>query len=83
MESVKSNGLKLNEQIFRDHPVLQAAYDTLSVGLIVGGIYLLNTYTRNLTLSFAVFLLFTGLALFLGNRKRLESFTSWLKKKLR
>lgn len=76
---IKTNGVKVSEYIFRDHPGVQALYDILSTLLMVGGIYLLNTYTRNLTLTFSIFLLFTGLALFIGNRKRLATFTHRIK----
>lgn len=77
---VKKNGLKLNEQIFRKHPLLEALYDIASVGLLIGGFYLITIYTRNITLTIAVLLIFTALTLFLGNRKRLERLNRSLKK---
>ncbi len=80
---VKKNGLKLNEQIFRGHPTLQAIYDILSFGLFAGGIYLIFSYTKNITLSLAIICIFTALALFLGNRKRLDTFSKKLKKRLK
>ncbi len=80
---VKNNGLKVNNYIFREHPWLQALYDVLSLGFLAGGIYLITTYTKNITLSVAIVSVFTGLTLFLGNRKRLESFTKYLKKRLK
>jgi len=76
---VKKNGIKLGEQIFREHTTLQAVYDVLTVVFMAGGVYLLNTYTRSLTLSLSIFFIFTGLTLFFGNRKRLDTFTVWLR----
>lgn len=79
LKRVKKDGAQIFSKIFNDHPVWQAAYDISSVIFITVGIYLINTYTRNLTLSFAIFLTFTGLALFLGNRRRLQNLTQWVK----
>ena len=79
LESVKKNGLQLLDVVYKDHPIWKAAYDILSVVLVGAGIYLINTYTRNLTLTLSIFLLFTGLGLFIGNRKRLQRFQAWLK----
>lgn len=79
---IKKNGIKIGEQIFREHPALQAIYDLVSFGLFAGGIYLITVYTRSLTLSIAIVCIFTALTIFLGNRKRLERLNKVLKKKL-
>lgn len=83
IEYVKQNGLKLNEQIFRKHPFLEALYDIVSVLLFIGGFYLITSYTRNITLSIAIVCIFTALTLFLGNRKRLARFKAKLQKILK
>jgi hypothetical protein len=80
---VKNNGLKINDYIFREHPSLQALYDIASLGLLAGGIYLLTSYTRSLTLSIAIVCIFTALTLFLGNRKRLNTFLSRMKRRFK
>ncbi|MDZ7786029.1 MAG: hypothetical protein U5L95_02800 [Candidatus Saccharibacteria bacterium] len=80
---VKENGIKLGKFIFHEHPAVQAAYDIFSVLFMGIGIYLISTYTQNLTLAVAIVLLFTALTLFLGNRKRLDTFSRWLKNKLK
>lgn len=78
---IKKNGLKISKQIFREHTTLQAAYDVLSFLLFAGGVYLVVAYTKNITLSLAIISIFTGLALFLGNRRRLDTLSKWLKSK--
>ncbi len=80
---IRNNGLKISEKIFIEHPALQALYDMLSFTFLAGGIYLLLRYTKSITLSLAIFCLFTGATLFLGNRKRLELFIEKMKKILR
>lgn len=79
---IKENGLKVSGHIFREHTALQAVYDVLSFLLFAGGVYLVTTYTKNITLSLAIISIFTGLTLFLGNRRRLDTLSKWLKSKL-
>lgn len=73
MENIKSHGFHIMDKVFVDRPVWKAAYDMVSLTFIAGGIYLINTHTKNLTLTIAVFLILTGSGLFLDNRKRLDS----------
>lgn len=80
LEYLKTEGAKVISKIFSENPIAKAIYDVVSAALIVIGIYLINTYTRNLTLSLAVFCLATGLALFLGNRHRLQNLIKRYKK---
>jgi uncharacterized membrane protein len=68
------------QKLFQEHPTLQALYDLISAIFIIIGIYLINTYTKNITLTFAIFLLLTASALFLGNRKRLERLIRLIKR---
>ena len=81
LDSVKKHGLAMLDRIFVDHPVWKAAYDLVSAGLLIGGIYLLNTYTKSITLTLAIFLVLIGLAIFMGNRKRLQKLTDRLNKR--
>ncbi len=76
---LKTTGLKLVERFFRDHPVLMAVYDVLAICLIIAGVLiLLNTSGGIKTLAFLCFSI--GLALFLGNRKRLRRIMAYFQK---
>ena len=80
---IKNNGVKVSEFIFKEHVALQAVYDIASFFLFAGGVYLLTQYTRSLTISVAIVLIFTALTLFLGNRRRLDTLAKKLKHKLK
>ena len=80
---IKKNGVKVSEFIFKEHAVLQAVYDIASFFLFAGGVYLVTQYTRSLTISVAIVLIFTALTLFLGNRRRLDTLAKKLKHKLK
>lgn len=77
---IKKEGARFIKTLFSDHPLLRAIYDFLSAVLIFIGIYLINTYTKNITLTFAIFCVLLGIGLFLGNRERLQSITKWLRR---
>lgn len=81
LKIIKQKGLNVLDIIFVDHPVWKASYDIISLLLVIGGVYLITTYTRNLTLSIAIILVFTGIGLFVTNRKRLQRFTNWIKQR--
>jgi hypothetical protein len=79
LEKIKKEGFKFFQKVFADHPAVQALYDFLSAVLIFVGIYLINTYTKNLTLTFAIFCVLMGISLFIGNRKRTLAIINWAK----
>jgi hypothetical protein len=79
---ILKDGVRFFKALFGKSPLVRAFHDFLSAALIVLGIYLINVYTRNLTLTFAIFCILTGLALFLGNRERLENLVKIMRRKI-
>lgn len=79
LRQFKTHGLKLAELFFREHPVLKIIYDALALALVAGGIILL-VQLQGLSRTFATVLLFLGLGLFFGNRKRLQKITAFFKR---
>jgi hypothetical protein len=82
-KKIVKEGYAFFKKLFTKHPVVQAIYDFFSAVLIFGGFYLINTYTRNMTLTFAIVSIGIGLALFLGNRDRLETLVKKARKNSR
>lgn len=78
--NIQEKGLQFIRKMFSKHESIRALFDLFSAALIFGGIYLLNTYTRNLTLTFAIFSILVGAGLFLGNRERLQKITNFMKR---
>lgn len=76
---IRRKGKRFLRDLLRKHESIKALYDLFSAALILGGIYLLNVYTRSLTLTFAIFSILIGVGLFIGNRRRLDKITSFLK----
>ena len=83
LHQIKTTGFNLVDRFFVDHPVWKAVYDFASFLFMGFGLFLFSEITGNIRLAFALFFFFTGLALFLGNRKRLERFQKWAAKKFR
>lgn len=79
LSSFKRGGLKLAETFFKDHPILVLLYDFLALLAIGGGIVITLTY-RGLTRGLAIFLIFIGLSLLLGNRRRLQRINKFFRK---
>lgn len=69
--SVKNGGLKLAEKFFRDHPVLMIIYDAVALALLATAVVVLVEVQGNVRAA-ALLLFSIGLALFLGNRRRLQ-----------
>lgn len=71
---VKDTGVQLAAKFFKDHPLLMLAYDFLALILLIGGIYILiniqGFWRATATVAF-----FLSLAIFLGNRQRLQRIT--------
>lgn len=78
-EYIKRHGFKFLRNIFSDNNMIKNIYDMFSVVAIAGAIYLLISSHSNFNRGLAIFLLFTGCGLFLGNRGRLD----WILSKIR
>ena len=76
---LKRNGLKLAEKFFRDHPILMIVYDVIAILLVGVGILALARIEGIVKVS-ATVLIFLGLSLFLGNRKRLSRILRYFRK---
>lgn len=81
LDWARENIADFSRKIFVERPLWQAAYDAVAAVSIGSGIYLLVTHTSNLTLSISIFGLCLGLALFLGNRQRLDRLKRFFKHK--
>ncbi len=81
LEKLKKHGFKIKDKIFVNHAFVKGAYDLIAVALVLNGIYLFATYSRPLHLSIAIFALFAGVGLFLGNRERLDTVMQYIKHK--
>lgn len=81
LDDLKTRGLNLVERFYVDHPLVRAVYDLLSALLIGTGIYFFANVTGSLVFGLGIVSFFTGLALFLGNRKRLERLNKRLRRK--
>jgi len=77
---LKTTGLNLAEKFFKDHPILMAIYDILAVILVIIGIALLISIHGNIK-AMALVCFSIGLALFLGNRQRLQRISNYFKTK--
>ena len=78
---IKERGNSIADFIFRDHPVVVIAYDILATALVVTGAIVIGTANRNIFITVGIIVFFMGLALYLGNKKRLQRFSSWIKSK--
>lgn len=76
---LKRTGLKLAEKFFREHPVLMIIYDIIAILLVGAGILVLARIEGIVKVS-ATVLIFLGLSLFLGNRKRLSRILRYFRK---
>lgn len=79
LEHAQQHGLKFMDRLFIDHPLAKLLFDVAGIGLIILSFNLLRGYTSNLVLSLGISTGFAGLGLFLGNRQRLQRFTTWIK----
>ncbi len=77
---LKENGLKIASVIFRDHPLLVIAYDVVAIVLIVGGSILFGMASGSVIKGLLIAVIFLGLSLFLGNRKRATRINAFVKR---
>jgi hypothetical protein len=71
---------RLGELVFINHRLIQLAYDIVAPLLIGGGVWLLVRHNALWMISLGIFLIFFGLACFLGNRQRFQRLKQALKK---
>lgn len=76
---VKDTGVRLAAAFFKDHPLLMLAYDFLALVLLIGGIYILINI-QGFARATATVSFFLSLAIFLGNRQRLQRITERFRK---
>jgi hypothetical protein len=72
LASIKEKGMDIMDAVFVRHPIWEAFYDLATVVCVVVGVHLLNSYTRNLTITIGILLLIVALFLFFGNRQRMR-----------
>ncbi len=83
LHSLKENGTKVMDIVFRDHPLLVIAYDVLSVTLLVIAGLVFGEATGNIMRGLATALLFLAIGLFLGNRKRIYAINRFANRVIR
>lgn len=76
--SLKENGNKVIEVVFRDHPLLVIAYDVLAITFLILAGVALGQASGNIMRGLAMALAFLGIGLFLGNRKRIYAINSFV-----
>lgn len=72
LERVKIQGLRAANVFFREHKLLMATYDIFTVLLLAAATAMLIQSSGNILRSLSVVMIFVGMGLFLGNRKRLQ-----------
>lgn len=83
LDRLKSEGTKIMDIIFKDHPVLVIAYDISAVLLLVTAGVIFGNATGNVVRGLATALIFFSVGLFLGNRKRINSLNRFVRKIIR
>lgn len=83
LESIKANGNRIGDFVFRDHKLLSLTYDAISTIFIVVAGIVLGQASGNIIRGLFMAVLFLGIALFLGNRKRLQRLNRQVKKIIR
>ena len=68
--SVKKHGMNLGDKVFSDKPIVKITLDIASIVLIAAAVLLVTHATRSILKTAAISLVFLGLLLFFGNRKR-------------
>lgn len=77
---VKRHGIKLSEKLFNGSPSMKLLVDFVGIILIVGAVILVTAFTKSIAVTAAISLVFIGLFLLLGNRKRIDSIKRAFKK---
>lgn len=78
LRTVKENGIKIMDVIFKDHPIIALGIDILAITLLIfAGIFFGNA-SGNVWRGVATAMLFFGLGLFLGNRKRIYALNRFI-----
>lgn len=77
----KNNGIKILDLFFRDHKGLMIAYDIAAIGLVVGGVLLFGSATKQIWQTILIASVFIGVGIFLSNRKRTTRIVAFFKKR--
>lgn len=80
LELLKEKGLKFIAAVFVDNPLLQVIYDIVAILLVIGGIYVLDTFSGDIPLTIGTFLNLLGLTTALINRRRVQRLAVKLKR---
>lgn len=83
LHSLKENGNKVIEVVFRDHPLLVITYDILAVTLLIVAGLVFGQASGNIWRGLATALAFLGVGLFLGNRKRIYALNRFVSRVIR
>jgi hypothetical protein len=83
LEYFQRRGIKVLNRLFIDHPIAKILLDAAGIGLLILSFNLLRDYTSSIILSLGISAGFASIALFLGNRRRLQHLTSWLKRRFK
>ncbi|MBA3758424.1 hypothetical protein H0X10_02220 [Candidatus Saccharibacteria bacterium] len=71
----------LGDKIFVEDKDVQLAYDIICPVMVAGGIYLLWLHNATWQITLGIILLFTGVTVLIGNRKRWQRFIAKFKRK--
>lgn len=83
LKFITTTGAAMIKRFFSENPLIKWLYDVLSVLAVFIGAWIIRDVTSNILEAVALVLIFAGLALFLGNRKRLENLIRWTRNKLK
>lgn len=83
LHTLKEKGVQIMDMVFRDHPLIAAAFDILAVTLLVLAGLFFGQATGNIMRGLATALLFLAFGLFLGNRKRIYSLNRYVNRIIR
>jgi Kef-type K+ transport system membrane component KefB len=80
LDRLKNEGTKLMDIVFKDHPILVIIYDIVAISLLIAAGIIFGNATGNILRGLATALIFLGIGLFLGNRKRITSLNRFVRK---
>lgn len=78
---IKGRGNSIADFMFRDHPVLVLAYDIAATALVITGAIIVGAATKNIFITIGIIAFFLGISIFLGNKKRFQRLSNWVKSK--
>lgn len=79
LATLKTRGIDIIESVLNYRPWVPLLLDSAAVLFMSSALYILIQTTGNLLQSFAIFLTFTSIGLFLVNRRRLSAINSYVR----